>query len=204
MKNKEQFLETVKVIDGKFCYPEYHLRRMEQSRTMIGGAKVDNEFFEKLIVPSEFCQGTVKCRIIYDATTISEVDFQSYTPRRVNSLKLVNADAIDYTYKYADRSDLTCLLAQKGVCDDILIVKCGQLADTSYSNIVLSDGTHFYTPSTYLLNGTQRQRLLAQGVIKEKKLTPTDLPAFDKLYLINAMLCLDDAVTVDVSSIFSR
>lgn len=201
MSNKEQFLETVKVVDGKFCYPEYHLRRMEQTRDVFQGTKVDTQLFENLTIPSNLCQGKVKCRIIYNTTTIEEVEFQSYSPKQINSLKLVDAEAIDYTYKFSDRNQLSRLLKERGDCDEIIIVQRGQLTDTSYSNIVLSEGTHFYTPSTYLLNGTQRQRLLAQGVIKERKLTPADLAYFDKLYLINAMLSIEDNISVDIRSI---
>lgn len=201
MSYNEQFLETVKVVDGEFCYPEYHLRRMEQTREAFRGTKIDTHFFEKLTIPSNLCHGKVKCRIVYDKTSIEEVQFQPYLPKQIKLLKLVDVEAADYSYKFLDRSLLNALLSRREYCDEIIIVRQGLLTDTSYSNIVLSDGTGYYTPSTYLLNGTQRQRLLAQGIIKECKLTPTDLSSFDKLYLINAMLSIEDNMAVNVSDI---
>ena len=46
-------------------------------------------------------------------------------------------DTIDYTYKSAHREELNALYAQKGMADDILIVRNGYLTDTSISNIAL-------------------------------------------------------------------
>lgn len=202
MKQSTTFLETIKMVDGQFISSDAHLQRMIQTAPQLLSCNaVTMKLFSELTIPQALQQGTVKCRIIYTDQKIELLDFQPYTPRKISSLKLVYDNEIDYSKKYADRTALSNLFLQKMNADDILIVKQGYLTDTSYSNIVLSDGLHFYTPTTYLLNGTQRQRLLSQGLIEERKLTPADLSSFQKLYLINAMLSIEDNVSIDVCSI---
>ena len=63
--------------------------------------------------------------------------------------------ALDYAFKYEDRSALMRLTRQKGICDDILITKDGFITDTSYSNVVLENSEGLFVPHTYLLNGTR-------------------------------------------------
>lgn len=202
MSSPFHFLETIKVVDGEFIAIDSHLRRMRLTAPQLFNREsVDVNLFTQLSIPEALQQGTVKCRIIYTDKEVELVEFQSYAPRKIQTLQLVYADSIDYSKKYADRTVLSNLLLERKSADDILIVKQGQLTDTSYSNIVLSDGVHFYTPTTYLLNGTQRQRLLAQGIIKECKLIPADLSSFDRLYLINAMLTIEDNVSIDICNI---
>ena len=93
------------------------------------------------------------------------------------------------------------LLQEKGSCDDILITQNGMITDTSYSNVVLSDGIRYYTPKTYLLNGTCRQRLIAEGKVIPIDISVDDLFSFKELFLINAMLDLEEKVIVLVCNI---
>ena len=86
--------------------------------------------------------------------------------RSIRTLKLVTANHIDYRYKSTDRSELNRLTAQKGNCDDIVIVKNGFITDTSFTNLALFDGHQWLTPAHPLLAGTQRALLLEQGKIK--------------------------------------
>jgi 4-amino-4-deoxychorismate lyase len=82
--------------------------------------------------------------------------------------------------------------------DEILIIKNGFVTDTSFSNIVFFDGIKWITPSTYLLNGTQRQQLLQQGAIIEEEIRPSDLKHFRFAKLINAMLDLETSPSIDI------
>ena len=117
-----------------------------------------------------------------------------YQPKHVGSLRLITNDDIDYSYKYADRSQLNKCLDKRGGCDDVIIVKNGLLTDTSYSNIALYDGTSWFTPRTPLLKGTMRAYLLDNGLIEEADIRPYDLKSFTKVSLINAMLPLDELI----------
>ena len=113
----------------------------------------------------------------------------------------VDGSGIDYTFKYADRDKLIQLQQSKGTCDEILIYQNGRITDTSYSNVVFYDGNQYITPSTYLLNGTKRRYLLERGIIKEQDIGLGDLPRFRYLFLINAMLDLEDNIQVKIRDI---
>ena len=59
------------------------------------------------------------------------------------------------------------------------------------------------TPTTYLLNGTCRQRLIAEGKVTPIDISVSDLSSFENLYLINAMLNLEDETIIPVRNILS-
>jgi 4-amino-4-deoxychorismate lyase len=108
---------------------------------------------------------------------------------------------LDYHLKYADRSALNKLAELRGDCDEILIVKDGQITDTSFSNVVFTDGQQFVTPSSYLLPGTMRAALLQSGAITEAPIRTGDLQQFSHVTLINAMLPLHAFPLIPISSI---
>ncbi len=194
-----QFIESIKIVDGRFVRPQFHLERMKRTQLEVFGHSATFDFNPALI-PPEHRQGVVKCRVIYDRE-IRHFSFSFYHPRPVCSLKLTDGKDVDYHLKYADRRHLEQLRQERGECDDVLIVCNNRITDTSYSNVVLYDGTDYFTPRTYLLNGTQRRYLLQRGIIKETDIRPQDLSSFKCLYLINAMLGLEDNITIPVGHI---
>lgn len=196
------FLETIRVSDGNICLPEMHKARMCATVEKIFHRPAQLTGFPTT-VPEPFRKGKVKCRIIYD-TAIREVTFTPYTPRRIDTLRLVEGHDIDYALKYADRSALEHLREMRDGCDDILIVKDGCLTDTSYSNIVLENSHGLFTPDTSLLNGIRRRHLLANGQIRETRITPAYLPSYNRLYLINALLDISDNISLPVSNILKH
>ena len=193
------FIESLKVVNGIFIHPELHIKRIQQTQKEVFGESSIVQL-EKEYIPIENRQGIQKCRIIYNQT-IQQIEFSPYHPQPVHSLKCVDGTGIDYHLKYENRSTLTELLLQKGDCDDILIIQNNRITDTTYSNIVVFDGATYFTPNTYLLNGTKRQYLLQKDIIKELDIKVCDLKLFDSLYLINAMLDIEDGVRIEISDI---
>jgi len=55
-------------------------------------------------------------------------------------------------------------------------------------NIVFYDGYRWVTPEIPLLEGTQRSKLISDGIITEETITPDDLKKYKKARLINALL----------------
>ncbi len=193
------FSEVIRVENGHMCDFDAHERRMQRTcRHFFGcGIAVDRTC---LTVPQEMRSGLVKCRILY-GREITEVTFAPYVFRSIRSLAVVEDDAIEYDYKYADRSALEAL-RQAGGCDDVLIVKDGVLTDTSFSNVVLEDGAgNFVTPVDALLKGTRREGLLRSGRIAEKRIAVEDISGYRYVYLINAMIGLEDCVRVATEDI---
>jgi 4-amino-4-deoxychorismate lyase len=85
-------------------------------------------------------------------------------------------------------------------CDDILIVKKGNITDSSYSNIVFRRGKNWYTPWSALLKGTMRQNLIDNNKIFQEQIELEDIESFKSFKLINAMLEFDGP-EIDVSNI---
>ena len=196
--NTPRFIESIRVCDGKFCSLEWHLRRMRQT-IAYWQYPLDLSILSWQ-VPEELGSGIFKCRIVYD-TQIREITYSPYQPRMIRSLKLVDGGALDYAFKYEDRSALMRLTRQKGICDDVLITKDGYITDTSYSNVVLENSEGLFVPHTCLLNGTRRQRLLTEGIVQERPIRPADLNQYNRLYLINALIGLEENISLPVSAI---
>jgi Branched-chain amino acid aminotransferase/4-amino-4-deoxychorismate lyase len=190
-------LESIKIENGHPCHLEDHIARMNDSRRSLFGFRksiiLSDQLFDKEM------KGVAKCRIVY-SDSIHSVDCQPYIPRQINTLYLIEKNDIDYTYKYADRSVFQNLPAH-APDEDFLIIKNGHITDTTFSNIVFFDGYQWITPSTYLLNGTQRQRLLRDRRILSRDTKASDLSRFLYARLINAMLDFDSTPFIDISAI---
>jgi 4-amino-4-deoxychorismate lyase len=142
------------------------------------------------VVPNEFRAGVVKCRFLYDAEKY-EIQFAHYRPLEINTFKVIEADAIEYSLKYTNRCTFNYLLAEKGDCDEVIIVKNGKVTDCTFANLVFFDGLRYLTPDTPLLKGTKRKQLLNEGLIEETTIFKEDLLKFEGICLINAMLDLE-------------
>lgn len=196
----ERFVETIKVLDGQFCNLEAHERRARRTVEAIWGKSLAWEV-GKMIIPVEMCSGLVKCRVVYD-WEVREVSFQPYVMRQIRSLRLVDGDKVDYRYKSTDRSMFIRLMEQRGECDDVLIVRDGWVTDTSFTNVVFEDVVGgLYTPDTYLLEGTRRQSLLDVGKIQACPIRVEDIGHFQRVLLVNAMIGLEDEISVPVVNI---
>jgi 4-amino-4-deoxychorismate lyase len=184
--------ETIKVINKKFLSVSLHNERMNRSRYELFGCKDELNLGELIEIPSDITKDVYKCKVIY-SDTIKDVEFRMYAPRKIEQLRLAYCDEIDYSYKYLERTIFDELL-RKNNCkenDDILIIKNGRVTDTSYSNIALLDGKEWHTPEFPLLKGTKRARLILDKRILEKDILVEQLPHYEKIVLINAMLEFD-------------
>lgn len=183
------FIETIRIEGGKIWNLPYHQKRL--NRTMAHFWPEANIIdLKEALKDAPLTEEETKARVVYDKDGVRDVSFAAYHPLNIHSLKLVTCNDINYDYKSADRSHLQKLKEQRGDCDEIIIVRNGLLTDTSYSNIALFDGEHWYTPKHPLLKGTMRQSLIDQGILQECVLRPEDLNRFTKVSLINAMMPL--------------
>ena len=170
-----QYIETIRVVDGCVCNLAYHEQRMNRTRKEMLGQPEPLRIAD-LLQSVSLPMGCSKLRFVYDKEGIHDITCTPYTCREIRSLHLVYADNISYPYKSTDRSALNELKKQQGDCDEILIVRNNHLTDTSYTNIALYDGEQWFTPSTPLLCGTMRQRLLDCGLLQEREISVSDIP----------------------------
>ena len=192
--------ESICVLEGEIQNPAYHISRFQHSYHAFFGKFPEYGLLDAVAIPEEYRHGKVKLRIAYgkEGKTIA---FQPYEKKEVNTLKLIEDNHIAYALKYEDRSPLNSLLGRREDCDDILIVKNGQLTDSSYANIVFFDGYDWYTPAAPLLKGTMRARLLEEGILKEVPIGIHDLSKYKGFQLINAMLGFDHGNLVSIANI---
>ncbi|MDO5075495.1 MAG: aminotransferase class IV [Bacteroidales bacterium] len=183
------YLETICIEQGAALRLPFHQLRIDGTLAACGGPDQLPSLYALL---AEHALGQyftrTRCRVVYDHEGFHEISFSPYIPQALHSLRLLEANQLDYARKYADRSALEACYAQRGSCDDVLLVKDGWLTDTTKANIALYDGEHWYTPARPLLQGTHRADLLARGYLREANIAPHDLPRFSRLRLFNAML----------------
>jgi 4-amino-4-deoxychorismate lyase len=193
--------ETICINDGIPLHLSWHEERMNRARAEIWNENIPLTLKSLISVPGELKDGIVRCNIGY-GPGVDQVNFRRYDKNPVRSLQLVACNFIDYHVKYSDRALLKSLLDQRGNCDEIIIVKNGFITDTSMSNLVFHRRHRWFTPSTPLLAGTCRQRLLARGEISEVQIRPADLHLYSGVKLINAMRNPGDELVIPMCRIY--
>lgn len=186
---QQQFVETIKIANGKPSNLPYHQTRMERTIRHFFPNLALNAMphLQDLITLNDNME-LVKARVVYGADGVELIEYAPYSMRPIRSLQVVYDDTISYSYKSCDRSQLNALAAKKGDCDEIIIVKNNLLTDTSFTNIAIFDGNYWLTPRQPLLLGTRRACLLDQGLIKEADITVDDLKRAERIRLFNAMI----------------
>jgi len=194
-------VETIRIDNGIPVNLEYHRNRMYRSISDLYGIRKEINLHSLIQVPGAFLSGKVKCRVEYD-TEIRKTEYLRYVLREIKSLRLVEDNEIEYRYKSADRSRLDVLYGSRGDCDDILIIKNGLVTDSYYANCILrsADGS-WVTPDSCLLKGTRRSSLLDKGLIREERVTVSDIKNFAEVRLINAMIDINDSESIPVENI---
>lgn len=194
-----RLLESIKVYNKRLYNIEHHNVRMNNSRAELFNTREQIDLSKIISLPDDLSNELYKCRVIYSEEIIS-VEFQRYKEKKITSLQLVRDDDIIYTHKYEDRTEIEKHLSA-AKADEILIIKNGFVTDTSYSNVVFFDGTKYFTPSSPLLKGTKRAKLIADGTIQEEEIRLNDIQKFKFVYLVNALLDLKEVNKIPIEKI---
>lgn len=187
-----QLFETIKVLDGQVCRLSDHQQRVSRD----AGIDLLAYINKHVDLPAV---GLHKLRITYTETNVCHHSVEPYVPKKVESLRLVIGNRIDYHKKFENRSNINVLMDHKGECDDILIIKNKLVTDISFANILFFADGKWVTPDTPLLEGTCRARLMAQNIVFPQTITVSDLELFSKFMIINAMLDFDPERAVEYS-----
>ena len=197
--NSIRFIESLKVVGGEFINIELHQQRIDISSKIFSINK--KIVLKDINIPKSNNDLVQKCRILYSNDDLI-ISFSEYKQRKIESLKLVFDDSIDYSFKFEDRQRLKQLYDKREDCSDIIIVKNGHLTDTSFSNIILFDGENYFTPNSFLLNGTMRQKLLSDKRIIEKEIKYDEISNYNRIILINALNSIEDNLSIKIENIF--
>lgn len=178
--------ETIKIANATPLNLTWHQKRVNLAFESLFNGKTAIKLKDLIEIPDEYSHSLFRCRFIYNDKEWS-TEFTQYIPRQVKTLKLVDGHGIAYPHKFIDRSAISRLYDQREENDDILIVRDGYITDTSIANILFSDGKNWFTPSTPLLPGTTRARLLRNGTISERDVTIFNFKEFSHFMIINAL-----------------
>ena len=195
-----QFFESICVKDGIAENLAAHQSRVNKTLDAFNTSNHSIELasiVDELILPAE---GLYKLRISYDLNGNYQSAFTAYQYRQVQNFALVDIKGQGYDYKFSNRDWINEALIQSGK-DEIMMHDGGLIKDCSYTNIVFYDGVNWYTPSAPLLEGTQRTKLIIEGVIQPKALYVQDIPGFKKFKCINAMMHWDTAIEYEIDLI---
>jgi 4-amino-4-deoxychorismate lyase len=193
--------ESIKVINGEMLCVDYHNQRINRARHQLLDQTEPWDLRTMIKMPELSGNQVYKCKIVY-ANEIISIDFQPYTIKPLQTLKLVECPDLTYNHKYLDRSRLELLKSSNSQTDDIIIVKHEFLTDCSFANIVFFDNEKWITPSTPLLKGTKRQKYINNQTVVEDEIKISDLKFFSKARIINAMINLEESRDILPENIF--
>jgi 4-amino-4-deoxychorismate lyase len=180
---------------------EFHQARLNRSLAELFPGAAEINLAKEIVVPADCCSGPYKVRVLY-GPSVETIEISDYHFRSIESLKMVHHDSLDYHLKYTDRLILNDLFAQRGECDDIIIVKNRQVTDSFAANLLFFDGRSWFTPEKPLLKGTKRQALLDRGIISEKEIGVDEIFNYQKVGLINAMIDFEEMPIVPIEKVF--
>ncbi len=180
------YVETMCSCNGIISLMDYHNQRLNHTRHDLFGCN-DNIDLRDYVSP-DAKEPCLKIRAVYGINGITEVTYAPYKPKDIKFLHLVYDDNIDYSYKSSDRTRLQSLAAQKGDCDEVLIIRNNLITDTSYTNVAVYVRGKWLTPRLPLLKGTRRASLLDKGLIIEADIHPDDITDNTEIMLFNAMM----------------
>ena len=126
--------------------------------------------------------------------------FTPYQYKQIQNFALVDIKGQSYDYKFSNRDWINEALTLSGK-DEIVMHDGGLMKDCSYTNIVFFDGVDWVTPTAPLLEGTQRAKLIKEGIIQPKALYVQDMPGFKKFKCNNAMMDWDTALEYEIDLI---
>lgn len=194
-----KLLETICIKHGAPQNLCYHQSRLDRSYRQLFGGNCPFELYQ-ILSASELSEvARIKCSIIISRDEIEEVKHSVYSVPEITRLRIVDSE-IDYSHKYADRSELTKLKNSHSSNDEILIEKNGLLSDTSFTNVCFLKKGKWFTPRKPLLHGTKRQILLDKGKLSAIDIKREEIAEYECVSLINAMLDLSEIV-IPVSNI---
>jgi 4-amino-4-deoxychorismate lyase len=195
-----QFFESICVKDGIAENLGFHQLRVNRTLKAFDASNHSIELaaiVQELVLPAD---GLFKLKISYDLNGNHQSAFTQYQYKQIQNFALVDINEQSYDYKFSNRDWINEALIQSGK-DEIMMHDGGLIKDCSYTNIVFYDGVNWYTPAVPLLEGTQRAKLIEEGIIQPKALYVQDIPNFKKFKCINAMLNWNTALEYEIELI---
>lgn len=196
------FFESIKVEDQSPFLLDFHQKRLDSTLAHFGAenVKIDLKSIYNALEHDE--NGLYKWRLTYSISGDYKSQVLPYAISEIENFKLMKSDDISYPFKSEDRQSLEKLKKKSGA-QEIIIVKNNDITDTSFSNLLFLKKKEWFTPNSYLLNGVQRQHLLATKRVKETFITLENVEEFSHFQIINAMNDFDDMFIYPIERILN-
>ncbi len=196
-----RFIESILYQNESLPLLSLHVDRMIQTRREVlnTSRRLD---LPDLVPPDDMRKNKkVKLRILYDykVTSIEWIPYKKAEPKAVLAIEAAD---IKYPFKYSNRKAFLELRKRYPDFDDLIILQNGKLTDATYSNIVLKSKNQWMTPEYPLLKGVRRKKLLEDGVVKTAALGREHLVHAEQINLVNAMMPLNDCITLSPDQVF--
>ena len=194
-----QFIESIKIEDQKIFLAELHQKRVNDTFSHFGkeGSIDVAKIFKNLDIDEN---GLYKLRIIYDLNKNFRTQLIPYAISEIDDFQLVENNNYDYSFKFEDRKEFE-KMKMKAKTEEIIVVKNNHITDTSFSNLLFLKEKNWFTPTTFLLNGVQRQHLLKTKKIKETEITLNNIKEFSHFQIINSLNDFDDMFIYPIEKI---
>ena len=195
-----QFFESICVKNGLVYNLNHHQNRVDKTLKAFDHSNLMLPIFDivkTITIPTD---GLYKLRISYDLTGNYQFKILPYQYKIISSFALIDTKGNNYQFKFENRDWIDAALKSSGSAE-IIMHHDGLIKDSSYANIVFYDGIDWFTPASPLLEGTQRAKLIQEGLIHPKPLFIKDLKKYKKFKCINAMVNWEDSIEYDVSQI---
>jgi len=190
-------LETLRMEDGVALRGEAHLARMQRTARHFGlRFSLADARAHLQAVAAAHPQGAWRLRLTCDAAGHLVHTLTAYTPTP-EPVRLALADrpiatrspAAEFLAHKTTRRELYAFDKPADAFDVMLWNEAGELTECSFGNLALKLGGEWLTPplAAGLLPGVLRAELLAQGRIREARLTRDDLARAEGLAFFNSL-----------------
>ncbi|MFV0392658.1 MAG: aminotransferase class IV [Paludibacteraceae bacterium] len=196
-----RFIESIQVEDQKLFRINLHQKRLETTFANFGKI-CSMDLATMFMEMNPHKKGLYKWRIVYDLENNFNSRLIPYVYSDLADFQLVENDEIDYNFKSEDRKSIDSMKS-KAKAAEIIIVKNKHITDSSFANLLFLKDKTWYTPSTFLLNGTQRQHLLETKKIREAEITLQNIKSFSHFQIINCMNTMTDDFVYSIQSIIN-
>lgn len=193
-----RWIESMRVENGQVQNLAWHQKRVDNTFNSFAPDIAPLSLYFILAEVNLPHEGVFKLRLVYDLERIIDLQISNYTIQYISKFYLVDESEISYSFKFEDRA---CLDNLDHLEAEPIILQQELVTDTRYSNLIFRNDEGWFTPTSYLLNGTMRQKLLADGDVKECMIGINDLQHYTHFKMINAMMPLKDAILYDINLI---
>lgn len=196
------FFETMAIRQHEILNQKFHQLRMNRTFERFYSDTTPLQLNEISLSSLPFHDKIIKVKLFYNQSSY-QIHWEDYSVRVYSSFTICRFEKLNYNFKYSDRIYFQNLRNSIPLSVGILLTDGQYLTDELYSNICLFDGSEWLSPNPCLLDGTQKESLIHQDILKSRTIPLKDMIYFNKFKLINALNSFHTALEYPMNLIIS-